>query len=157
MNPSFVAHRQTHLSGSASTAITFSPAVENEMAGLIVFQNETHFYFLTKTIIEDKPVVALYQSSPEGEEMQLLAHEEIQGDVVRLKIEARKDTYAFFFGVADDDWILLKEGVDARFLSTREAGGFVGCMYAMYATSNGKESTSVAHFDWFETTTTDNP
>jgi xylan 1,4-beta-xylosidase len=157
MNPSFVAHRQTHLSGSASTAITFSPAVENEMAGLMVFQNETHFYFLTKTIIEDKPVVALYQSSPEGEEMQLLAHEEIQGDVVRLKIETRKDTYAFFFGVADDDWILLKEGVDARFLSTREAGGFVGCMYAMYATSNGKESTSVAHFDWFETTTTDNP
>lgn len=157
MNPSFVAHRQPHLSGSASTSMAFSPAAENEKAGLIVFQNETHFYFLAKTLIEGKPVVALYQSSTDGQEMQLLASEAIDNEVVRLKIEARKDTYAFFFAAAEGDWTLLKADVDARFLSTREAGGFVGCMYALYATSHGKESASAAHFDWVEITTSDNP
>jgi len=150
MNPSFVAHRQPHLLGSVSTSLAFLPVAENEMTGLMVFQNETHFYFLARTLIEGKPVVALYQSSADGQEMQLLAREAINDEVVRLKIEARKDTYAFFFSAAEGDWTLLKEGVDARFLSTREAGGFVGCMYAMYATSQGKESKSVAHFDWFE-------
>lgn len=150
MNPSFVAHRQPHLTGSASTSMAFSPATENEMAGLMIFQNETHFYFLAKTLVEGKPAIALYQSSVDGEEMKLLASEEIDGEVVRLKIEARRDTYAFFFSVLDGDWTLLKENIDARFLSTREAGGFVGCMYAMYATSLGRKSTSMVNFDWFE-------
>lgn len=150
MNPSFVAHRQPHLTGSASTSMAFSPATENEMAGLMIFQNETHFYFLAKTLVEGKPAIALYQSSVDGEEMKLLASEEIDGEVVRLKIEARRDTYAFFFSVLDGDWTLLKENIDARFLSTREAGGFVGCMYAMYATSLGNKSTSMVNFDWFE-------
>jgi xylan 1,4-beta-xylosidase len=49
-----------------------------------------------------------------------------------------------------DDWILLKDNVDATFLSTKVAGGFVGCMYALYATSLGKSSDKIAHFDWFE-------
>lgn len=150
MNPSFIAHRQPHLTGSASTSMAFSPAAENEMAGLMIFQNETHFYFLAKTLVEGKPAIALYQSSVDGEEMKLLASEEIDGEVVRLKIEARRDTYAFFFSVLDGDWTLLKENIDARFLSTREAGGFVGCMYAMYATSLGRKSTSMVNFDWFE-------
>ncbi|WKZ61043.1 MAG: glycoside hydrolase family 43 protein [Cyclobacteriaceae bacterium] len=150
MNPSFVAHRQPHLTGSASTSMAFSPATENEMAGLMIFQNETHFYFLAKTLVEGKPAIALYQSSVDGEEMKLLVSEEIDGEVVRLKIEARRDTYAFFFSVLDGDWTLLKENIDARFLSTREAGGFVGCMYAMYATSLGRKSTSMVNFDWFE-------
>lgn len=150
MNPSFIAHRQPHLTGSASTSMAFSPAAENEMAGLMIFQNETHFYFLAKTLVEGKPAIALYQSSVDGEEMKLLASEEIDGEVVRLKIEARRDTYAFFFSVVDGDWTLLKENIDARFLSTREAGGFVGCMYAMYATSLGNKSTSMVNFDWFE-------
>jgi alpha-N-arabinofuranosidase len=39
---------------------------------------------------------------------------------------------------------------DAKFLSTKEAGGFVGCMYAMYATSSGKPSENAALFQWFE-------
>jgi alpha-N-arabinofuranosidase len=155
MNPSFVAHRQPHLSGSVSTSMAFSPAAENEMAGLLVFQNEMHFYFLSKALVEGKPAIALYQSSVDGEEMKLLASEDNDEEVVRLKIEARRDSYAFFFSGVDGDWILLKEDVDARFLSTLEAGGFVGCMYAMYATSQGKESTNATHFDWFEVVTDD--
>jgi alpha-N-arabinofuranosidase len=45
---------------------------------------------------------------------------------------------------------MLKDNMDAKYLSTRVAGGFVGCLYAMYATSLGKPSTTVSCFDWFE-------
>jgi alpha-N-arabinofuranosidase len=40
--------------------------------------------------------------------------------------------------------------VDATFLSTKVAGGFVGCMYALYATSSGTPSGNSAFVDWFE-------
>ena len=40
--------------------------------------------------------------------------------------------------------------VDARFLSTETAGGFVGCVIGLYATSLGKQSHNKAHFKWFE-------
>jgi len=40
--------------------------------------------------------------------------------------------------------------VDGRFLSTATAGGFVGNVFGLYATSTGKESNNTAYFDWFE-------
>ena len=80
---------------------------------------------------------------------QIILNEEFPKEVF-LKIEARGNTYAFFYSLEPAKWSLLKEGVDATWLSTRVAGGFVGSMYAMYATSSGKVSTNTASYNWFE-------
>jgi xylan 1,4-beta-xylosidase len=156
-NPSFLARRQQHLRGSASCALTFTPKAENEKAGLLVFQNETHYYFICKSIAERKPVIQVFKSvDPKGTgaPMELVAAQEIPAgrgtQPVLLKIEARGGTYAFLYGFKGGDWNALKEGVDAKFLSTRLAGGFVGCMYGPYATSLDRKSSTVASFDWFE-------
>jgi xylan 1,4-beta-xylosidase len=156
-NPSFVGHRQQHAVGTASISLDFTPKADNEKAGLLIFQNEAHFYFVCRSTSKGKPVVELYSSASEGGEapgMKLLASRDLSGSdakgAVGLRIEARGDTYAFLLRLEQDGWVLLKDGVDARFLSTRVAGGFVGCMYALYATSSGKPSKSVAYFDWFE-------
>lgn len=153
-NPSFLGHRQQHLSGSATAALDFLPSSGNEKAGLLVFQNERHFYFLCRSWEAGAPVVQLYRSSPGGgEDMELLAsHRLNDSESVKLvlRIEARRGTYAFFFGGAPSRMQPLKEDVDAKFLSTRVAGGFVGCMYALYATSLGQPTTNTAYFDWFE-------
>ena len=37
-----------------------------------------------------------------------------------------------------------------EFLSTKIAGGFVGSMYALYATSNGMPTSNKVYYDWFE-------
>jgi xylan 1,4-beta-xylosidase len=157
LNPSFLGRRQQHATGSASVRIDFSPKGENEKAGLLIFQNESHFYFLCKAGSKGKAVVQLFSSTAEGSQergMRLIASQDIAGEPinapVRLKIEAHGDTYSFFLGTRENKWELLKDSVDARFLSTRAAGGFVGCMIAMYATSLGVPSTSTAYFDWFE-------
>ena len=156
-NPSFLGHRQQHAVGSASVNLDFSPKADGEKAGLLIFQNETHFYYLCKSVSGGTPVIQLYMSSSEGgkaQPMQLIALQELSGDIgnipVGLKIEAHGSTYAFLYSTQKETWSLLKGGVDARFLSTRVAGGFVGCMYALYATSLGAPSTSSAYFDWFE-------
>lgn len=157
VNPSFLGHRQQHATGSVSARLEFDPKAENEKAGLLIFQNETHFYFVCKSIIGGKSVIQLFSSKTESAQeraMELVASQELVGEMARnpigLKIEAHGSTYSFLYGTQKDKWTLLKDGVDARFLSTRVAGGFVGCMYALYATSLGTKSTSKAYFDWFE-------
>jgi alpha-N-arabinofuranosidase len=47
------------------------------------------------------------------------------------------------------NWTVLKE-VDGKFLSTENAGGFVGSVFGLYATSMGKQSNAKAYYDWFE-------
>jgi alpha-N-arabinofuranosidase len=156
-NPSFLGHRQQHARGSASLSMDFLPKAENEKAGVLVFQNEKHFYLLCKSLEGDEPVIQLYKSVDKGNpgnEMEVIAssktgREEME-KLVFLKIEAKESVYSFSYAFQPDEWHLLKDSVDARFLSTRVAGGFVGCMYALYATSLGKSSSTVANFDWFE-------
>lgn len=157
VNPSFLGRRQQHAIGSASVSLDFTAGGGNEKAGLLVFQNEKHFFFLCKSVVEKKPVVQLFSSrstSGQNGTIELIASRTLgvaEGKKpVGLKIEAHGDTYSFLYSTRKDTWSLLREGVDARFLSTRVAGGFVGCMYALYATSLGAPSTSTAYFDWFE-------
>ncbi len=132
----------------------FAPKAEHEKAGMLIFQNETHFYFLCKSLSAGQPVLQLYRSTDtvgSGTQMELIASRVLtgSGSALRLKIEARGDTYAFLYAL-EGEWQMLREGIDARFLSTKVAGGFVGCMYGLYATSLGESSDRTAYFDWFE-------
>ena len=154
-NPSFIGHRQQHLRGSASVALSVEPKAENEKAGLLVFQNEKHFYLLCKSVENGESVVQLYRSPGKqsaSDEMELLASRRIKRESmpVHLKVQARGDVYSFSYALDPSQWNVLKDSVDAKFLSTRAAGGFVGCIYALYATSGGKPSTTTAYVDWFE-------
>ncbi|MBW0177917.1 glycoside hydrolase family 43 protein [Sediminibacterium sp.] len=146
-NPSFLAFHQPHLKGYASTALNFTAKAANEKAGLLLFQNEKISYYLCKSVKDGKEVVELFKADT-------LVKSEIlnsnTGNEVYFKIEARTDAYAFYFATQKDKWILLADGIDARYLSTKSAGGFVGCVYAMYATSNGKPTDNKALYNWFE-------
>jgi xylan 1,4-beta-xylosidase len=155
-NPSLIARRQHHQNCEASTALTFTPGAANEKAGLLVFQDEGHFYFLCLSLEEGNSVVQLFQSEKDEKDkmmMQLLASTPLvknNPEAWLLKVEALGDSYAFYFGQDGTDWQLLRAGVDARWLSTQTAGGFVGCTIGLYASAHGKESSSVAVFHWFE-------
>jgi alpha-N-arabinofuranosidase len=156
-NPSFLGFRQAHATGSASTALSFSPAAENEKAGLLIFQNERRFYWLCKSIKGSTPVLELFAGSDSSngyDHMQLLASTELmnmqRGQPVYLKIEAHGNTYAFLYAMQPGQWNILQDNVDATSLSTKGAGGFVGCLYGLYASSLGKSATTTAWYDWFE-------
>jgi alpha-N-arabinofuranosidase len=151
-NPAFIGFRQANLKGYGAISLSFKASAENEKAGLMVFQNERSYYFLCKTLKDGKPVVELYKSKTgSNEKDELLASAELKNDKpLQLKIQAENDKYHFYFAEIKNKWILLKDGVDGKFLSTKNAGGFVGCMYAMYASSNGVATTNKALYDWFE-------
>lgn len=155
-NPSFIARRQQHHQGEAATSLSFSAAAPNEKAGLLVFQDEDHFYFLCQSVENGKPVVQLYQSvnmPKDSSEMKQLASQPLSlpaGKPLHLKISARVDSYAFSYSLDGKAWKVLQEGLDARWLSTQTAGGFVGCVFALYASSHGNGSNSRATYYRFE-------
>lgn len=154
-NPSFLARRQQHLNCTVSTAISFHAATANEKAGLVVFQNEDHFYYLAASVENGKSVVQLYRSllvPADSNRMELLVSYPLAAGkegLIYLKINCDEDSYSFYASNDRIRWEALREGLDARYLSTRTAGGFVGCTFALYATSLGKLSSSVATYRWF--------
>jgi xylan 1,4-beta-xylosidase len=150
MNPSFLGHRQQHLQCSATTALDFDATHENEKAGLVIFQNETHYYYLCSSINKGRPVVQLYRA--EGDSIALMSEALLHAESnrIQLRIEAHRDVYSFLYARDPDQWVPVMKGVDGTVLSTKVAGGFVGCVFGLYATSLGAPSGNVAYFDWFE-------
>lgn len=150
-NPSFVGFRQAHHQAVATTRLEFVPKADNEKAGLVIFQNESTFYYLCKSLSDGKPVVQLYQGTRDSLKMNLLKEQGIASvnDAVQLRIEPKNAIYSMSFSTDGKSWTKLQD-VDGTILSTAKAGGFVGSVFGLYATSLGQQSSSKAYFDWFE-------
>ena len=148
-NPSFIGKRQQHLFCVNEIEMDFSAKSENEKAGLIIFQDENHFYYLCKSTDQGNAVVQLYKGTPEINNMELLAQASItSSDPVLLRIDAEGEQYSFRYAEKPNDWILLKDKVDGTFLSTQVAGGFIGCIFGMYATSSGNPTSNSASYKY---------
>lgn len=151
-NPAFVGRRQQHLNCNVLTEMDFKARKGNEKAGLAVFQSENHFYYICKSTAGGKDIIQLFKGSSEGKDMELVAEAPLlkPSQKVYLKVTARSDKYAFMYAVNEGDWHVLKDNVDGKFLSTQTAGGFVGVLFGMYATSGGVSSDNSASFKRLE-------
>lgn len=149
-SPSFLGVRQKGMNSSATTSISFSTKLPNEKAGLAIFQNRAHYYFFCLSSNEGVPVVQLYKAKEDG--MDLIQEEKWKGKGgAILQVVSEKEFYHFNYKNKEtDEWISFVQGVDAKFLSTKVAGGFVGAMYALYATSQGQPTDNKATYHWFE-------
>jgi xylan 1,4-beta-xylosidase len=148
-NPSFVGFRQQHHRATMITKLAFSATAENEKAGLVVFQNEKAYHYLCKSIADDKPVVQLFQSS--GDSMKLLTSTPLSSANrdCYLRVEPMDSIYTMSYSLNGSNWTKIRD-VDGTILSTAKAGGFVGCVIGLYATSLGKPSANKVEFDWFD-------
>jgi xylan 1,4-beta-xylosidase len=154
-NPSFIGFRQSHLSGHAATELQFNAGKENEKAGLLLFQNEHHYYFFAKSVSEGKPVLQLYKGAGNSaaDKTPIRLHQvslPTSASRVQLKAVADGNLYSFYYALPGKKWMLFLDKVDAKFLSTQTAQGFVGSLYALYASSHGQPSAAKAAFAWFE-------
>ncbi|RZK60015.1 MAG: glycoside hydrolase family 43 protein [Pedobacter sp.] len=148
-NPAFIGKRQQHLTSTATTEMTFEAKKPNEKAGMLIFQGEYNFYYICKSIKDGKQVVKLYQGNPKSKTMDLIIEAPITGKKVQFKIQAQREFYSFHFSDSGK-WKLLKDKVDGKFLSTQTAGGFVGSLFALYATSSGEPSQNMASYKWLD-------
>ncbi|RZK21321.1 MAG: glycoside hydrolase family 43 protein [Hymenobacter sp.] len=151
-SPAFVGKRQQHPYCTTETELTFSTQAAGEKAGLLVFQDERHFYYLCKSVEKGRPVLQLFKSDAKQPTMELLAQAPLRASAkkVWLRVQAEGATYGFEFSENAKTWVSLKNQVDARFLSTQEAGGFIGCLIGVYATSSGQPTTNSAAYKWLK-------
>jgi xylan 1,4-beta-xylosidase len=145
--PVFVGRRQQHFECVASTMIEFEPQEDGEEAGLTIFQNNLHHYEIAVVRRDGKRQVIVRRRI--GTLSVVVAEEDIAEGLVTLEIRADRTQYEFAYGLGIEAVKVIATG-ETRYLSTEVGGGFVGVYFAMYATGNGKASSTPACFDWFK-------
>jgi xylan 1,4-beta-xylosidase len=151
-NPAFIGKRQQHMNATATTEMSFAAASENEKAGLMIFQNEYHFYYICKSTANGKPTIQLFKGNTDTKSMQLIAEHPLKADKNKLwlRIDASGAFYHFSYAAIPNQWQSLKKDLDGKYLSTQEAGGFIGALFALYATSSGYSTKNIASFKWLD-------
>ncbi len=133
--PAFVCRRIQHHKFECSFRMLFDPADDKEAAGLLLFKDETHQYFLAVSKKGDGKCISLLQIG--DAESKTIESQQIENDVkaIDLKVVSRGTYYDFYYSVKEDQWNLLCKNVEASYLSTSTAGGFTGTTIGMYATT----------------------
>ena len=132
----FVCRRLNHHNFSADTDMTFVPETDSQSAGLLVFKDETHQYYLARTKKGDSHFIELRRISENGSD--LLSQKEIAPDLsaVSLKVDGKGLNYSFSYSPdGGKTWENVADNVDAGFTSTNVAGGFTGTVIGMYASN----------------------
>jgi alpha-N-arabinofuranosidase len=131
--PSFIGRRQQHHFCEAVTAMDFNPVYTGDKAGMTVFQNEKNYYLLALTKKEDGTYITLEKGTQEGPVEIAKQRVKNSNEPFKMKIVARGEFYDFHFSASGTDWVELASDIDARLLSTQDAGGFVGSYFGLYA------------------------
>jgi len=122
--PGFVGRRQQHANATVSVTVRYAPTKSGDRAGLAAVQSDLHYLFYGLTNSGGTRTLALYTRA-KGDE-QLVASTPLPGTApVTLTLRIAGGTMAFDYASGTSRGT-LKRDLDARFLSTHEAGGFVG-------------------------------
>ncbi|MGA9639421.1 glycoside hydrolase family 43 protein, partial [Flavobacterium sp.] len=150
-NPSYLAKRVKDHDFEASTKMTFSSKKENEQAGMVLYRKSSIHYQLLK---QKEEVVLLKtiakEVSTEKGLTQEIARMPYKGKELVFKVVGKGIEAQFYFGSTISDLNKIGGVQDLSSFGDEIAWGFNGTYVGMYATSNGKESTNTATFDWFD-------
>lgn len=135
--PAVLMYSQKHTSFHAKTELEL-PLPERTSAGLTVFQNETHHYYLGVERSGDGYAIFLQQAK--GGPRQRLESAKLAdySDAVVLGAEGTADAISFYYATGGGDRTYLGHNLDARMLSTEVAGGFVGAHIGLHAKQDEK-------------------
>ncbi|CAN7349009.1 glycoside hydrolase family 43 protein [Pseudoduganella sp. LjRoot289] len=128
--PAFIGRRQQHHIAKVETSLTFDPANDGDRAGLVAYQSDQSHLFFGLARIAGKNVVALYTRAKADADV-LVASAPVDSDAIGLTMLADGGRMKFTYSVAGEPKTLA-DNVDATFLSTRKAGGFVGTVIGPY-------------------------
>lgn len=137
-SPSAAFYRQKNTTFTAETLLDYIPTLPTEFAGISVFQNGSNFVTFGKTLVNGKIVVQVYHINTGIPEV--FTKELLEGDAhspILLRVSGDEGNYSFCYSLDEGkQWKSVAEKVDCRNLSTKVAGGFVGAMIGLYATTS---------------------
>lgn len=128
-------HRQQHNSFSATATMNYEPKSEKDLAGMVCYQSETFNYVFGITQKDNENYLLLERTEDGNSE--IIASQKIDvNDPVHLQIKADGDDYRFNYSFDGDEFKNLGGTVSGDILSTNVAGGFIGNLIGLYATSS---------------------
>jgi alpha-N-arabinofuranosidase len=145
-NPAFLGFRQKDLVSMVETDIAFAPLKNHEEAGISVFyKHDAHFDLY---VAKQDNAVYLFLRKVNGDITHIETKLPLKNEKIKLRIKSDKTKY-YFYTIIEDVEVFLGEAF-TRFVS-KEANtrGFTGTIYALYATGNGKTSSTEARFTRF--------
>jgi alpha-N-arabinofuranosidase len=158
-SPAFVGRRQTDFNCVASTLLIFDPnsesatADKNEEAGLVVRGNDKHHYEIGITLRQGKRQV-LFRRVIKGKIIEPVQYIDIGAGPVILSVKATPLSYEFSYrsltGARQVLGTAFTKDLSVEAIGFEDGMCFTGVYFGMYATGNGKKSTSPVDFDWFE-------
>lgn len=138
--PSFVTRRQQHLNATAATEMRFAARAPGAKAGLVAYQDDTHYYFIGVANQAGQRSIRVERRASAADPVDgvVLAAAPLREEgPLRLRITARGASYDFHYATQGGGWTPLLTGADGTILSTKVAGGFVGATFGMYAHTPG--------------------
>jgi alpha-N-arabinofuranosidase len=137
--PSFIGRKQAHAVATVSTVLRFEPREERDRAGLVAMQSDDAYLFLGVQLERGKRVVVLSarrtaQDPQRGTLISSALLDELDvNKPLYLRLSIDGGVLSAAFARKDGDWVSLATSVNATFLSTKKAGGFVGTVLGLYA------------------------
>jgi xylan 1,4-beta-xylosidase len=128
--PAFVGRRLQHHRASVATTLTFAPAGAEDRAGLVALQNDGAWLFYGLQRVNGTVMLSLvvHAAGMEG----VVHSEPAPAGPLELAIRFDNGRMHFEAGSGGQRRSFHRD-LDARFLSTHEAGGFVGTVVGPYA------------------------
>jgi xylan 1,4-beta-xylosidase len=153
---SLVARRWQAFHFSAETVIEFEPAHYQQMAGLILYYDQSKFHYLYVSNDHDNGkhlrVMSALPDSPVGDAFSAPITIPA-GKPVRLRCEVDEERLLFAYAIGDEDWRVLPQHFDASILSDEAtmpgAPNFTGAFVGM-ACHDMSGAGLHADFDYFE-------
>lgn len=144
--PSMVSRRLQHHKFESSTRVIFNPENETDAAGIVLFKDEAHHYFMGINRNGKGRCITLWKSN--GSSCEPIAESMIDDTdiALNLKVCSEGTDYSFLYKTDDaKEWTSLAKGIDSYYLSTANAGGFTGTMVGLYATKKTGDSENLAY------------
>jgi xylan 1,4-beta-xylosidase len=145
-SPTFVGRRLQDMYFTATAQLEFDPNQAGDEAGMILLNNGAHFDLFVKQINGRRVLINRLRFGTVIHESKEAV---IKPGPVKLIIKGERSTFSFSYAQGNDPANEIAK-VDSKFLSSETVGGFTGVYVGLYATGNGKPSTTSADYDWFE-------
>ena len=143
--PVFVGKKPSQTDFEATTQIDFQPQQINETAGMTIRQNERqHYEFGIQKSVKGRELFLRYVI---GSIRPTVLTRPIPDGLVKLKVRGFPKYYRFAYAIGDDEFIEIG-GIETKYLESTD--GLNSVMIGLFASGNGRESSSKADFDWFE-------
>lgn len=131
--PSYLGRRIQHHCYEASTRMVFAPA-GGDAAGMLVFKDERHQYFLCLTTSGVEVRTMTYS----GWKTLATSSENIPMETsLELKVVCDGSSYSFQWRIADGRWQIVADGLSISAVSS-SSGGYTGTTIGLYAENGGK-------------------